>query len=443
MLERFTDGSQTAMRLATGHMQRAGKGQLDTADMLVGLMEEGGAAAAVLAERGVTVPRIREQLAEGRLPGAPSGHPAAPGTPRLARDARDAVELALRHCLATSDRRVGPEHLLLGVLGVDGGAARSVLGALGVDEESLGRSAREKAAEGGDGRAPVVSGTVPADVPVLPPPPALPAGRATAVFYAALVPVHLLLGVLVVVVARAGERGAVAVALVGVPVLAYLVSLLSRPVQRARIRARVTRAGRATRLPAAALAEALRPSGIVALEVYAVDEAMLRNTAFGVGSHGFIKLARTTLRIPEVDRFVTAHEAGHVARRDTLRLTVCMVMIEGLLAGGLFSGRLAGLGVAVLASVVLWTGVKWRAELHCDTIAVRWVGLPSATAWYRFHRAVRKAGKRTPRWYLRHSVAWLHHPPLSVRRRSFTRAVRTTAPRATAGGRADSRGGGG
>jgi Zn-dependent protease with chaperone function len=145
--------------------------------------------------------------------------------------------------------------------------------------------------------------------------------------------------------------------------------------------------------------------------------------------HGYVRLAVATLRIPEVGRFVVAHEAGHLAGRDTLRLVAAVCLADGLVVGGLLSERPAGLVLAVLLALALRTGVKWAVELRSDAIALRWVGLPAAMAWYGFHRAVRRAETRTPRWYLRHSVAWLQHPPLSVRRRFWSRVAGTVPVR--------------
>jgi hypothetical protein len=47
----------------------------------------------------------------------------------------------------------------------------------------------------------------------------------------------------------------------------------------------------------------------------------IRDRAFGLGRHGFIAVSYVTLWGPAPARFVVAHEAGHVARRDSVRVT--------------------------------------------------------------------------------------------------------------------------
>jgi Zn-dependent protease with chaperone function len=430
MLERLTDGSKTVLRLAAGHMREAGRAQVDTADLLLGLIDEGGAAAVALAEGGVTAARVREQAPSSR-----AIRPAAEAA-MLAEDARRALESATRHAIAMSYHDVGPDHLLLGIISVPDGAACSVLGALGVDLGALDRSARDRVVEpvrlraqapGLPARPDAATTPPPIDLPALGAPPPLPAGRAAALWHAAIAPVHLLLAVAVVALSPAALRPAVSVAAVGVPLLMYALSRMLRPVALRQARGRASRGPRVVPVPAGPLADALRPCGVAELEVYASDEALMRNFAYGMGAYGFIRLARVTLQIPEVGRFVVAHEAGHLAGRDTLRLVAVACMVEGLVVGGLIGARPAALVVALLGALALRTGVKWAVELRSDAIAVRWAGLPAAMAWYGFHRAAYRAEKRTPRWYLRHSLAWLQHPPLSLRRRFWSRVAQARA----------------
>ncbi|GAA5185409.1 hypothetical protein GCM10023322_29360 [Rugosimonospora acidiphila] len=432
------------MRLAARHAGAGGPDLIDSGHLLLGLIDEGGAAAHLLSEAGVSGQAARDQLAAYRAgnPLPPADAALAPSGERtcLAPEARSALEGAVRQSLALSQRDLGPEHLLVGVVGVSHGAAATVLRALGVDLDALTGAARDRAA-GAYARAPdpgqppgastVTASGTPAGTPepLEVSPPSLPAGRALAWWYAAIVAIYAVLCLPLVWFAAPAQRILVIVSVLFLPLVGFGSSWLGRSRQRDRVHARLSRDPRLTGLPAPALARALRPYGIAELRVFLADEDLVRNTAWGMGRVSFMRLARATLRVPEAGRFVTAHEAGHVARRDALRLMGATILAVVLLIAGLYSGRVIALGYAVATAVVLRIGAKWAAELGSDAIAVRWVGPATAEIWYRLHRTARRNEPRTPRWYLRRGFAWVQHPPLALRRWYWSRVAVAAAER--------------
>jgi ATP-dependent Clp protease ATP-binding subunit ClpA len=88
----------------------------------------------VLLDHGVSLDRVRATLREHRR-GHPTGSDddAAPGDPplprvRYSRQAKEALELALREALARDDTRIEAGHLMLGILRVADPATTTLLG---------------------------------------------------------------------------------------------------------------------------------------------------------------------------------------------------------------------------------------------------------------------------------------------------------------------------
>jgi ATP-dependent Clp protease ATP-binding subunit ClpA len=151
MFERFTKEARTVVVLAQDEAAALDAERIGTEHLLLGLAAEqgvaarvleplglghaalrgeleaagGGLDAAALAAIGIDLDEVRRRVEESFGPGALGGHrkgrrPFSPG-------AKKALELALREALLLGDRRIGSEHLLLGVMRDPGEPAATVL----------------------------------------------------------------------------------------------------------------------------------------------------------------------------------------------------------------------------------------------------------------------------------------------------------------------------
>jgi hypothetical protein len=140
MYEGFSGQARKAMQLAHQEAQRRRHDYVGTEHILLGVLREGSAAVAKLLAAGVEVEAVYPGL-EGLMPPATGGAtwdqlPLTPGATRALEDARREAA-GLRH------PSIGPEDLLLGLLGdPESSAAQAVL-PLGVNPERL----REEAAK--------------------------------------------------------------------------------------------------------------------------------------------------------------------------------------------------------------------------------------------------------------------------------------------------------
>ena len=130
MFERFTDRARRVVVLAQEEARLLDHNYIGTEHLLLGLIDEGeGVACRALESLGVDADRIRNEMVRivGRGPGPAAGH--IPFTPQ----AKKILELALREALQLGHNYIGTEHILLGLIGADGGVSAEVLQELGVD----------------------------------------------------------------------------------------------------------------------------------------------------------------------------------------------------------------------------------------------------------------------------------------------------------------------
>jgi ATP-dependent Clp protease ATP-binding subunit ClpA len=85
-----------------------------------------------MADSGVPVEQLRDLLS---VPGDGLGDPASPIP--FSRDAKRALELALREALSLGGNEIGAPHLLLALLAAPDGASRDAFDALDVDRDAL------------------------------------------------------------------------------------------------------------------------------------------------------------------------------------------------------------------------------------------------------------------------------------------------------------------
>jgi ATP-dependent Clp protease ATP-binding subunit ClpA len=180
MFERFTQPARQAVVLAQEEARRLRHAGFGTEHLLLGVLAEGrGLGARVLAEGGVSLDEVRERVRRSGGP-APAGAPAEPdaraletigidldavrrkveetfGPGALGRrpvttrrwrprapahlpftpEAKRALELSLREALRLGHRWIGTEHLVLGLLRQERGAAARLLRAAGVEHAAV------------------------------------------------------------------------------------------------------------------------------------------------------------------------------------------------------------------------------------------------------------------------------------------------------------------
>ncbi|MFZ5882084.1 MAG: ATP-dependent Clp protease ATP-binding subunit [Chloroflexota bacterium] len=137
-MERFTQRARRVLSLAHQEAERARQSSIGTEHLLLGLMdEEGGVAGRVLRELGMTTNRLREIIE--RVSGADAQFD--PNRIELAVDTQQVLEFAVDEARRMGHHYIGTEHILLGLVRVEG-RALEVLRRLGVSAEQIRRQTR-------------------------------------------------------------------------------------------------------------------------------------------------------------------------------------------------------------------------------------------------------------------------------------------------------------
>ncbi|MFO7584164.1 MAG: ATP-dependent Clp protease ATP-binding subunit [Anaerolineales bacterium] len=137
-MDRFTQRARRVLSLAHQEAERAHHNLIGTEHLLIGLIEEeGGVAGRVLREMGLEAERVREMVmrltGEGKTP---------PGERLdLAADTQQVLELAVEEARRMGHHYIGTEHLLLGLILIDG-TAMEALRRLGVTPDEIRRQTR-------------------------------------------------------------------------------------------------------------------------------------------------------------------------------------------------------------------------------------------------------------------------------------------------------------
>jgi ATP-dependent Clp protease ATP-binding subunit ClpC len=134
-MERFSERARRVLEVAEEEARQLDHPYLGTEHLLLGLMAVGGPVHRAFVSVGATAAATRVKVAEavGR---SGSGQV---GPLELSARARRAIDRASRLSLQRRDPQVDPEHLLVGVLDVEGRAGQALRG-LGVDVGALGRA---------------------------------------------------------------------------------------------------------------------------------------------------------------------------------------------------------------------------------------------------------------------------------------------------------------
>jgi Zn-dependent protease with chaperone function len=252
----------------------------------------------------------------------------------------------------------------------------------------------------------------------------LPGRRERWAWPGAVLAVYLVFCVIVLLLAPSpDERIVAAVFLVLGFAVVNTATLVS---SRTRIQRRVARAD-AERVAAPGLTAALAATGVRKLTVALLppgDRVAGRSAgrAYRAGSSGTIILRPALRRAhPDLARFITAHEAGHVARNDSLSYRLAYGAMAAVLAALVGSGTVWALWLLVPALAgQVW--LRWQTELACDRIAATATGSISGAEFLAYLARNDAAMKARPRYPLRRLRALLSHPPDRLRRRAIARA---------------------
>ena len=130
----FTERSQKAFYLAAEEAQKMGHNYIGTEHILLGIADEGGQAAKILRDMGVTDDKIRDAILEIEGNGEPDylvqEIPLTPRTKRL-------IEVSRNEARNLNHNFIAPEHLLLAIISESEGVGVAILQKLGADLQKL------------------------------------------------------------------------------------------------------------------------------------------------------------------------------------------------------------------------------------------------------------------------------------------------------------------
>jgi ATP-dependent Clp protease ATP-binding subunit ClpA len=151
VFERFTERARQVPVFAQVEARGLRHNYIGTEHILLGLLrEEAGLAARVLESFEISVERVRDQVVRIVGCGEEVTGGSIPFTPR----AKKVLELALREALSLGHNYIGPEHILLGLLGENEGVAAHILIDFGVESEKIRDEVLRRVPGPGEGRAP-------------------------------------------------------------------------------------------------------------------------------------------------------------------------------------------------------------------------------------------------------------------------------------------------
>jgi hypothetical protein len=447
MLERFDENARTVFARAREEASALGRECIDTEHVLLGLCHQDAKDSdPVLAPAGITTQSVRAWLAQrgGQPGGAPDG--ALPFTPN--------VWFVLNQTYVEADgrqhRSIGPAHVLLALIRCAIVAPQVLAPAAGVLQAPL-----EDASE--IGCQPVQS--IPAEpdmvaallrdceidlralharaaarantdraghgFPFLGACSCLPGRGRRWLWRAAVLAGYAPFAALEIVLAPPATRVIALAAAVIAPIGLYLVmDAVARP----RWRRRVARED-VEPIEAPGLRAALVPADLRELKVLCDPRGRFtgrsRGAARRFGRVGMIFLRPSLKKAhPDLTRFITAHEAAHLASDD--------VMSQGLAVACL--GTLIGVGIATRPTDIFWlylpafaliVTLSWGQELACDRVAVHVAGrIPAEEYLAYLGRADARRRSRPFLTRIRAQLrAWRTHPPGRMRRGALERTI--------------------
>jgi hypothetical protein len=213
------------------------------------------------------------------------------------------------------------------------------------------------------------------------------------------------------------------------PIVLYLVMYaVARPLWRRRVASAVA-SENLEPIEAPGLRAALAPAGLREVMVFCDPRGRFRGRARGAarrfGKVGMIFLRPSLKKAhPDVTRFITAHEAAHLARDDATSEGLAVTCL-GTLVGVAVATRPADLLWLYLPAFALTVAHRWAQELACDRIATKAAGWIPAEEYMGY--IGRADARRRSRPFLSRTRAQLRgrltHPPSRIRRGALKRAI--------------------
>ncbi|MGE0597932.1 MAG: Clp protease N-terminal domain-containing protein [Dehalococcoidia bacterium] len=138
----FTDAAHAALQMSDQIAIQRETNWVGTEHILLALIEQGADAVKVALSRSGPSPEAVKEAVEAVMNNftPPSGTASAPLGSGLTPRAKKAIELSMKEAEGLGETRVGPEHLLLGMLALNEGIAAELLKSLGVTIEGLRRN---------------------------------------------------------------------------------------------------------------------------------------------------------------------------------------------------------------------------------------------------------------------------------------------------------------
>jgi ATP-dependent Clp protease ATP-binding subunit ClpC len=135
MWQRFTERARRVILLGQEEASKMGSGHVGTEHLLLGLVSESeGVASQVLQKMGVSLPRVRQEIA-AEVEAA--GETTSGTEPKLTPKAKRVLELAADEARRMRHNYIGTEHLLLALLREKDGLAAKVLRKMGLNLEKV------------------------------------------------------------------------------------------------------------------------------------------------------------------------------------------------------------------------------------------------------------------------------------------------------------------
>ncbi len=456
MLERLDEDARTVFTRARGEARALGRGCVDTEHVLLGVChQDEGDNDPVLAPVGITTQSVKTWLADHRDQGVEPADQSLPFTPnvlfvlhqaQVEADGRQHqsigcahVLLALIRCAIVAPEAPGPAPgssqahqenipepapseagqtpLQSSPAGPD--VVAPLLRDHGIDLGALHSSAAARANADGAGQGfPFLGG----DLAVRP---CFPGRGRRWLWRAAILAGYIPFAAVTIVLAPPATRViALAAAVIGPGVLYLFMGAVAWPLWRHRV-------GREDVEPiqAPGLRAALAPAGLREVRVFWDPHGRFigraRAASRRLGGVGLIFLRPSLKKAhPDLVRFITAHEAAHLARDDAMSEGLAVACLATLVGMAVATRPIEVLWLYLLASALIVT-LRWCQELACDRVAAHAAGQIPACEYIAYLGRAEARRRRRPflpriRAQLR---GWLTHPTTRIRRNALARTV--------------------